>query len=159
MISEQRQKKRQQIRLRKLAHQIKGLPEKQKKECVKLLQAYERWYDYVQTLQPGTEEYNYSVWERNTYQSYLKFALHFALTGDILSRAGVIGFAYTSDLKKKAHLEKREKELIEIDKSIDAFGQSSKQEREGFKKKLKSKRFLAFPKQVKSQSFGQKIID
>lgn len=167
MTPEQKQKKKRQMRLRKLAHQIKGLPEDQKKECMDLLWAYERWYDYAASLQQDTEECKQSVWERNMYQSYLKFALHYALTGDVLSRNGVITFTREDDVRQssnseqKACLEKRDKELVEIDKSIECFGQASKQEREHFKKKLESKTFprLVSKKQVPAQSFDRKITE
>lgn len=164
MTQEKKLTKTQKLRLKKLAHQIKGLPEKQKKECMDLLDSYERWHDYAAALTPGTEEYNHSVWERNMYQHYLQFTLHYALTGDVFSRSGAIvtekypGFASPETRK---FLDKRTKELVEIYNAIDIFGQASKEERDRFKKELKSGVLsrLIRKKRVPDQSLGKKTSE
>ncbi len=164
MTQEQKLTKTQKLRLKKMAHQIKGLPENQKKECMDLLAAYERWYDYAAALTSGTDEYNYSIWERDTYQKSLQYALHYALTGDVFSRSGAIvaekyrGF---SSPEKRKYLDKRKKELVEIYNAIDIFGQASEEERTHFKKSLESKVLsrLIRKKRAPDQSFGQKVSE
>ena len=164
MTQEQKLIKTQKLCLKKLAHQINGLPEKQKKECMDLLDSYERWYDYAAGLTPGTEQYKQSTWERDMYQHYLQFTLHYALTGDVLSRAGAIVTekypVFTSPETRK-HLDKRTKELVEIYNAIDTFGQASKEERARFKKELKSGVLsrLIRRKRVPDQSLGKKTSE
>ena len=151
--------KTRRLRLKKLAHHIKGLPGNQKKECLDLLNSYAEWYDYAVSVPADTDEHGYAVWERNYYHRQLEFVLHYGLTGDVFSRAGATILAFSPE--KRAYLEKRNKELVELDKLIEAYGESSEEERQRFHEELKPAFLsrLVSKKQVADQSFGQRTSE
>ena len=153
--------KMRRLRLKKLAHWMKGIPINKKKECLSILHSYDEWNARMLALPEKSMERGAAMWERNYYWNHLKFVLHYAMTGDVLSRSGVITLGsprLVSDDETRSYLEKRGEELMEIDKAIQAYGDSSDEEKQRFEKEVTQKGITLFSKkQVPDQLFGRKI--